>query len=1367
MITEKELQISNKSYTNKDFQDIYPEILSIANKLSERWKPQSSNESDPGVVLLKLLGFMGDKLNYNIDKNVLECFLPSATQMSSVRNLCELGGYSPRYYQSAKSKIYVLYQGTDLPENDSFQLIPFETVFTDVDNSKSYILTSPITVSAANTTVTGEIIEGQLETLSVGGIEQITTEYLDDNNRVYLPEQMVAENGIYVFPYGTSISTAEFWKQVENLNTVQSGVKCYKFGFDSIQQLPYIEFPKDISEIIGEGLYIKYVRTTGSQGNISAGFLTQLLKPGSILSAGTGSEGKPIQVYPSSSENADGSQKTVLVISNMSATNTGADPETIDEAYNSFKRQVGTLETLVTCRDYANYIYNLLDEGQNVVSNVQVTDRRNDYNYAEKVVTFSDFGQTVQNKPSITSITPYDLCLYPLRPINTVYNAETYINSFSPLYDTSYITSSLEDGAKSISHLYKELSQDDVYAFKALYKLNIKIATKYKVNAYEQEEIKANIRSTLYKKFNSREVDYGYEIPYDTLLKAIESADPRIKVVMLEEPDVTMTALMNSGEEIYLNDNSKDIAAEYAAKNILAGTVSLFDFDTTFVYDFNQKSANTPAVKDASGSTVNLGTKQRDYRYDNVMSVTTECKIKVSPSTAGTFSYTLNKNEVLQSVSELLTSSESFGAYTYFYYNNGKSSTTPWDEYFIPAKETHTLGANEYLVVIVEQTPYYKVIKLERTQKTVSTYSESRLLSTEVIKNPEGVFTMIRPSFDLKRSYEINEDAPTGGHKYSRYQKLDTLKEGSMPQAIKDLFGKGETIPPYPDVYMLTIDESIDKRTPVYIQLKSNSPIPCYWIRNTENNCLFTPSEYNTSSKKFETILGENESFIYSDSSLNSAEILGSGTKITLSLPNTPSDISEYLLNNWSITDETVSTKDLNDKGLAAFGAYTWKYKTFNDDGENLTLTRMQVLTLTEGDSFTIGLNEKDKDFYLTNAWSELQLQDGRSFSYTLSTENAAEVETAEEDTGEVDTGLVWKLRTRLDLNCNQAYGQKLINNSTTTHTVTLKCNKNEYASITGDTTNIYYVTLVGDSADKDYATYVTFSTLIQAYGNESIDFSVHNSERSTSASQVYQYPVKAFFYKQAPLTVNNKKYAYSSDGYLTIGISELGSISEVPLEFLAPKSLLSTLMIYYNNEDLTKYNINLEMVGCSFNHIDEIAKNGPSSLSSSSVALRNGINVIAYVPTSNNCTLKFKATSWAPASEDDDNTGGAFDKYANALTLLIGAISNAGNKEPVTLEYTGGNINWPLSSQFKSDTFTSGYIKKMLSKVAEVSANKFYWNAPINELSLVDTNDILSPSAFFDSNNIANNMTISQLIIPDGSGSSDSIIEIVRTSRA
>ena len=53
MYTEQELQISNKSYTNKDFQTIYPELLDLVPKLTDKWAPMNSNESDPGVVLLK------------------------------------------------------------------------------------------------------------------------------------------------------------------------------------------------------------------------------------------------------------------------------------------------------------------------------------------------------------------------------------------------------------------------------------------------------------------------------------------------------------------------------------------------------------------------------------------------------------------------------------------------------------------------------------------------------------------------------------------------------------------------------------------------------------------------------------------------------------------------------------------------------------------------------------------------------------------------------------------------------------------------------------------------------------------------------------------------------------------------------------------------------------------------------------------------------------------------------------------------------------------------------------------------------------------------------------------------------------------
>ena len=85
--------ISNISYTNKDFQTVYPELLDLVKKLTNKWDPSLSNESDHGVILLKLNALIADKNNYNIDKNVLECFPTSVTQPSNARRLYDSLGY--------------------------------------------------------------------------------------------------------------------------------------------------------------------------------------------------------------------------------------------------------------------------------------------------------------------------------------------------------------------------------------------------------------------------------------------------------------------------------------------------------------------------------------------------------------------------------------------------------------------------------------------------------------------------------------------------------------------------------------------------------------------------------------------------------------------------------------------------------------------------------------------------------------------------------------------------------------------------------------------------------------------------------------------------------------------------------------------------------------------------------------------------------------------------------------------------------------------------------------------------------------------------------------------------------------------------
>ena len=83
--------------------------MDIAGKISERWDPSSTNESDPGIVLLKVLTAVADKLNYNIDANTLEAFMPSAAQEESMRKLTEMLGYDMKYYQSATTEVKITY----------------------------------------------------------------------------------------------------------------------------------------------------------------------------------------------------------------------------------------------------------------------------------------------------------------------------------------------------------------------------------------------------------------------------------------------------------------------------------------------------------------------------------------------------------------------------------------------------------------------------------------------------------------------------------------------------------------------------------------------------------------------------------------------------------------------------------------------------------------------------------------------------------------------------------------------------------------------------------------------------------------------------------------------------------------------------------------------------------------------------------------------------------------------------------------------------------------------------------------------------------------------------------------------------------
>ena len=574
--------LNAKSYTNKDFRAIYEELLETAKRLSAKWDPTITNESDPGVVLLKLDAIIGDKNNYNIDKNILENYPETYTQEMSARSQYAQLGYKMPWYRAATTKLNISLKDREFRELDKLTLPRFMTVC-DKDSSKVYTTIESKEFEYAlngRPSVNVDAIQGQLTTLSIFGDEKITLDYLDEYNRIYISDQRIAENGIYIT---SNDINNEPWKQVENLLLEPLDSYIYEFGIDPISNTPYIEFPQDIAKLIGPGLTIKYIVTDGESGNVAAKTLVSVFDAVTLeIERNMEQEGDENSV---SAEN--------LIIYNINAATDGANPESLYEAYRSFKRTVTTFDILVTLRDYINAIRN-----SGLVSNAVVTDRRTDPQCSYRVIDknssqvldefiyttkdegnikfvrcnstdFKNYGevylpskgfnityQKITNKPSnwdteyskyyyklqLGDMEAYDIKLYMLKSGGILDTADAYNKTYEPLsahsdLDKGVIESVKRyiEGNKSVQHNYADIIDDIPFMYQAVYPLNIKWVPTAKLSQSEVININTKITKNLMDILQSKEMDFGVEPSYDTVYDTVLDTDERIKFVIIDD----------------------------------------------------------------------------------------------------------------------------------------------------------------------------------------------------------------------------------------------------------------------------------------------------------------------------------------------------------------------------------------------------------------------------------------------------------------------------------------------------------------------------------------------------------------------------------------------------------------------------------------------------------------------------------------------------------------------------------------------------------------------------------------------------------------------------------------------------------------
>ena len=85
--------IPQVDYTSRDYSSIRSDLVALIPNILPEWT--STDASDFGITLIELFAYMGDMLNYYIDRSANEGFINTATQRSSVLSIANLLNYTP------------------------------------------------------------------------------------------------------------------------------------------------------------------------------------------------------------------------------------------------------------------------------------------------------------------------------------------------------------------------------------------------------------------------------------------------------------------------------------------------------------------------------------------------------------------------------------------------------------------------------------------------------------------------------------------------------------------------------------------------------------------------------------------------------------------------------------------------------------------------------------------------------------------------------------------------------------------------------------------------------------------------------------------------------------------------------------------------------------------------------------------------------------------------------------------------------------------------------------------------------------------------------------------------------------------------
>lgn len=342
-------------YTSRDFYSLKEDMIArIKNNIAvsgsgARWTGE--DPSDFGVALVESFAYMGDILNYYIDRVANESYLPTATQRQSILNIARTYGYSPAGYRNAVVDVIFYNSSNAVVTVPAGTQVSGEVNYNDVVQEIVFTITDSINVPAAVDGTPGEsepvtAVHGEYISTRVGN-DPVYGELLgvsngQPNQQFMLSENQVVESSIEVYVESGNSETYETWQKVNHLIDYSPTDAVYTTFLDS-ENFVYIQFGDGVSGTVptaGSSVKVQYLVGGGQVGNVNADVLNT------------------IRLVPS------GFDLSSLEVVNSEPAVGGADPESNQSIRVNAPKTLTALNRAVSLDDFANLSLSIPNVGK-------------------------------------------------------------------------------------------------------------------------------------------------------------------------------------------------------------------------------------------------------------------------------------------------------------------------------------------------------------------------------------------------------------------------------------------------------------------------------------------------------------------------------------------------------------------------------------------------------------------------------------------------------------------------------------------------------------------------------------------------------------------------------------------------------------------------------------------------------------------------------------------------------------------------------------------------------------------------------------------------------------------------------------------